>query len=453
MKKVLGVILTSVFCLSLFTSCGVGPAVKVLKTYNDDASRYWIAFIKKNGINAINEDGYTLLLEAVEANDTELVKACIKSKADVNRTSKFKNFPIDIAVDHDKINIVALLLKAGAKPNPDEKIDTLGLAIHRQNLEVINLLIKAKANLDYSGYRNDERRIAVRFEGSHEYPITIETLELLHKNGYKPSLIDLISICQKFLETEDSVLENRYYQIIKEDIKLPVYQDKTLLNSEDTLVTSMYVPPISTFSGYQKAMNLVSEMQNNGYPFYTETANTSPNGLLYCFLNQLQYVRNKNYQDVPLITVEESFKIVDFLIDNELFQHQADGESFFLNEIVKFGNAYDYNKAFVADVMILYDYCISKGLDPAVTDSRGQSAATLMEELLSKTQPKEVKNEYIPIPDEKLTKINKSGVIQLGRNGVISEDISNEIVAFMTGKKDSLSQEASQALNRNGFKL
>ena len=48
-KKLIGLLaLTSSIFL---TSCGVGPAVKELKKVNDETARYWIQFIKENGIN------------------------------------------------------------------------------------------------------------------------------------------------------------------------------------------------------------------------------------------------------------------------------------------------------------------------------------------------------------------------------------------------------------------
>ncbi len=58
-KKLIGLLaLTSSIFL---TSCGVGPAVKELKKVNDETARYWIQFIKENGINAIDRDGDVLI--------------------------------------------------------------------------------------------------------------------------------------------------------------------------------------------------------------------------------------------------------------------------------------------------------------------------------------------------------------------------------------------------------
>ena len=69
-KKLIGLLaLTSSIFL---TSCGVGPAVKELKKVNDENARYWAEFIKKNGINAIDYENDTVLLYALDTNNTKM---------------------------------------------------------------------------------------------------------------------------------------------------------------------------------------------------------------------------------------------------------------------------------------------------------------------------------------------------------------------------------------------
>jgi len=110
-KKLIGLLgLTS----SLFlTSCGVGPAVKELKKINDENARYWAEFIKKNGINAIDYENDTVLLYALDTNNTDLVKACIKCGADVNLTRKQPPLIVYPVLRKDT-ELVNLFLKKGA---------------------------------------------------------------------------------------------------------------------------------------------------------------------------------------------------------------------------------------------------------------------------------------------------------------------------------------------------
>lgn len=110
-KKLIGLLaLTSSIFL---TSCGVGPAVKELKKINDENARYWAEFIKKNGINAIDYENDTVLLYALDTNNTDLVKACIKCGADVNLTRKQPPLIVYPVLNKD-VELVKLFLSKGA---------------------------------------------------------------------------------------------------------------------------------------------------------------------------------------------------------------------------------------------------------------------------------------------------------------------------------------------------
>ena len=110
-KKLIGLLaLTSSIFL---TSCGVGPAVNELKKINDENARYWAEFIKKNGINAIDYENDTVLLYALDTNNTDLVKACIKCGADVNLTRKQPPLIVYPALNKD-VELVKLFLNKGA---------------------------------------------------------------------------------------------------------------------------------------------------------------------------------------------------------------------------------------------------------------------------------------------------------------------------------------------------
>lgn len=67
-----------------------GPThtIKYLKSINNSTSRYWVEFIKKNGINAINAENNSILLAAIKSNNPKLVEACLKDGAEPNHQGK-----------------------------------------------------------------------------------------------------------------------------------------------------------------------------------------------------------------------------------------------------------------------------------------------------------------------------------------------------------------------------
>ena len=110
-KKVLSFSILLLFIT--LTSCGVSPVVKELNKINDNDSRYWAEFIKKNGINAIDYENDTVLLYALEKNNSELVRACIKCGADVNLTKKLPPLIVYPVLNKD-VELVKLFLDKGA---------------------------------------------------------------------------------------------------------------------------------------------------------------------------------------------------------------------------------------------------------------------------------------------------------------------------------------------------
>ena len=206
-KKLIGllVIISSI----LLTSCGVGPAVKELKKVNDEAARYWIQFIKKNGINAIDRDGDILLVSAAEANNLPLVKACIKSGANVNLYPQYKYTALELAVKHDNPEMIQVLLKNKAVMQSDDK-DILNLiarlrnALSKESVDII--LHNCKNNmLDYS---NSKRNLLEDIEGGDffksSYEFNTYFFEQLYSKGYKPSKKDYgLIFCLYFLSKDN----------------------------------------------------------------------------------------------------------------------------------------------------------------------------------------------------------------------------------------------------------
>ena len=100
-----------------------GPkhTIKYLNSINNDTTRYWVNFIKKNGINAINPDDNTILLAGIKSNNVKLVEACFKDGADPNKQG---DIILREARNTNNPEICELCLKNGAKINPEEIIGT-----------------------------------------------------------------------------------------------------------------------------------------------------------------------------------------------------------------------------------------------------------------------------------------------------------------------------------------
>lgn len=104
-------------------------------------------------MNNLNHGNYKLV-DAIISNDLLEVKVLISQGVDVNQSDLNDDFtPLMRAINLDSIEIVKLLLTAGAgvnlSPSPDKT--ALGLAISNGNLEMVKLLLEAGANPDRGG--------------------------------------------------------------------------------------------------------------------------------------------------------------------------------------------------------------------------------------------------------------------------------------------------------------
>lgn len=220
------ILLIAIATSFIATSCGVGPAVKELKKYNNPTSRYWIDFIKENGINAIDDDGDTLLLTAVIENNLPLAKACIKSGADVNLFPHYKNPALWVAVSYNNVEMVKFLLDNKAKVVSDdydmirsslafdEKRETeiFDLLFSKVSIDDLNYDLKGTSyfdtiDFDFSGISMSQRKACG------------EVLDRLLKKGYRVNSADLyrIMIFMKGNDTENVVVCKK---VIEENVDL-----------------------------------------------------------------------------------------------------------------------------------------------------------------------------------------------------------------------------------------
>lgn len=124
-----------------------------------------------------------LLFESIGNNDVEMVKQCIKTGANVNAEKEFgyrdePYTPLIYAIQHDSVEIVDLLIKAKADVNhkdPSHKFSPVVWALRSENSSVRKSMIEllAKNNSDVNS----------GFFYAARWPVTEEDLKLLKKLG------------------------------------------------------------------------------------------------------------------------------------------------------------------------------------------------------------------------------------------------------------------------------
>lgn len=93
-------------------------------------------------VNAVNNHGFTALMAAVEAKNTELINLLIKKGADINYKNQFGFNAINTAILSNNIAIVNLLLSKGATENLIPANTMVWSDLKRVSPEMIRLLVE-----------------------------------------------------------------------------------------------------------------------------------------------------------------------------------------------------------------------------------------------------------------------------------------------------------------------
>lgn len=140
----------------------------------------------KAPINQQDEGGRTALYRAVDEKQVNVVSVLLQAGADPNIGNRiYHDTPVLEAASSSQ-DILALLLKAGGNPNSgfaDSRVTALHRAAREWNAEAVRLLLQAgaKASAD-----NDGRwplHVAIRSSGSREERSQLAIIELLVKSG------------------------------------------------------------------------------------------------------------------------------------------------------------------------------------------------------------------------------------------------------------------------------
>ena len=375
-KKLIGLLaLTSSIFL---TSCGVGPAVKELKKVNDENARYWAEFIKKNGINAIDYENDTVLLYALDTNNTDLVKACIKCGADVNLTRKQPPLIVYPALNKD-VELVKLFLSKGAivignndyqdslkyivkgfsqyNPFDEDAKRIIDLLFTKVTLEDINSIAKDNGagyfayyssesisfgskeafeaifdNIIYKGYELTEKDIYkisdfLSFEKLHE--VILDNLDKVSLHWVFQSVINF----EKY--RQDGSNEQKY-ELFKSILQSIEINESNYSNIDQELDRLYNLASVEFESDYHNIDNLLEKIKEIVSLLKTKNYNIQKSNVLYQpgyqFSQTLKYIKGfdrngfDSSEKVSIIQNSQTIKIVNYLLSEGFPMNEEDKE-------------------------------------------------------------------------------------------------------------------------------
>lgn len=109
----------------------------------------WNAGASKS-VNAVDENGWTALMYAIQNGNTEMVKFLLTKKANLNIVTKDGNSALIFASENGNTEIVKTLLAAGAKVNTINKYGQTALMYASQNghTDIVKVLLDSGANVN-----------------------------------------------------------------------------------------------------------------------------------------------------------------------------------------------------------------------------------------------------------------------------------------------------------------
>lgn len=136
----------------------------------------------KFDVNKIDHIGFTALHIASLRNYPEIVKILINAKAKIDKVNKEGQTPLFIAVDLGHKEILKLLLANNADVNKTLQLNkktchVLHVAVAKSSLDIVKLLIKAKANINAAD-QEGHTSLYIAVDSGYK-----EKLELLLANG------------------------------------------------------------------------------------------------------------------------------------------------------------------------------------------------------------------------------------------------------------------------------
>lgn len=168
--------------------------------------------LKVNVNQVLSTINATALLPAVMYGDLKIAKALLKAGADPNILTTSQETVLHIAAEKQNIDMVKLLIQFKANPNLPCKFSPLSLAAQHGNLDIIDVLLKAGAHIDecevttvasplFAAIRSDNNKVVKKFlkAGANTTAVAV-----LHNQGFNPlqmaALLDRNAIMETLLQ-------------------------------------------------------------------------------------------------------------------------------------------------------------------------------------------------------------------------------------------------------------
>lgn len=258
MKKILVVLLLG----CLFISCKPSNTIKYLKSVNNETARQWIEFISDYGIDAITSSDETLLWVAVSQNNTELVKACLKDDANPNIYPSGRVPALNLSIRNRNLELCELLLKNGAKINPDygegSPMDETefffwGTKNKGYSTDFDDLLIKYYKKQKISDLTNVNTCI-LREDSS---PMRVAKFS---NEGFKFSFYDMTVIAMEYINSfGDEVAQKAYMNALKNNCNFKKYKNSAPFANEFLVFLKHYANAIYAYENIDFVITQKSE--------------------------------------------------------------------------------------------------------------------------------------------------------------------------------------------------
>lgn len=102
--------------------------------------------------NEKQDEDMSRIFNAIQISDINWVKEIVNTGDDIEKVDKYYYpgySPLDLAAQMGNIEIISLLLEAGADVNYSEESSPLHMAISANNLDAVKILVSAGADLEF----------------------------------------------------------------------------------------------------------------------------------------------------------------------------------------------------------------------------------------------------------------------------------------------------------------
>ena len=316
----------------LFSGCGAqSKLTKYLrKDLNDSAARYWADFIEKNGINAIDDDGDTLLYYAIEKyQDPVLIDLCLKAKADFHLVPRGKQDLVVVAFRLGNEAIWDVLFKNGFPVrNKGEgiKYDLLYNSLKETGVSVkyakFFLNYYTKKDLDYRGYVS-------LYNLTWGKPERNELFFEMDRKGYKPHIQNVRDFIYDYVVYEDEPsLKEEQFECIKKYISDEYYKKEksyiidlnrfSMLEEKNRLERLFKVLDFIFERGYEFEDAYFADWVRKCFEYTYRDENTKLNHAL----RVVDYCKNHN-ADLN-VTIEKEKQYTGDIIKQHVLDHSID---------------------------------------------------------------------------------------------------------------------------------